>query len=61
MVPGVFSAPPVPVKDSLRGVPMLPARWISFELAQAITSRAETIRESSFHEAMILAFVFRAL
>ena len=62
MVPGVFSAPPVPVKDSLRGVPTtLPARWISFELAQAITSRAETIRESSFHEAMILAFVFRAL
>src|SRR5208282_4095665 len=58
MVPGVFSAPPVPVKDSLRGVPTLPARWISFELAQAITSRAETFRESSFHEAMILAFVF---
>ena len=59
--PGVFSAPPVPAKDSLRGVPTLPARRISFDLAQVITSWAETIRESSFHEAMILAFMFRAL
>ena len=47
MVPGVFSAPPFPVKDSLRGVLTLPASWISlsialspsvFLLAQVITS-----------------------
>ena len=53
MVPGVFSAPPVPVKDSLRGLPTLPARWISFELAQVNYFTAETIRESSLHEAML--------
>ena len=48
MVPGVFSAPPVLVKDSLRGVLTLPASWISlsialspsvFLLGQVITSR----------------------
>src|SRR5208282_6572700 len=47
-VPGVFSPPPVPVKDSLPGVLTLPASWISlsialspsvFLLGQVITSR----------------------
>ena len=33
MVPGVFSAPPVPVTASLRGVLTLPARWISLSMA----------------------------
>ena len=49
MVPGVFSSPPVPVKDSLRGVLTLPASWISFEhyftLIGSSTGRAEAIRE----------------
>ena len=71
MVPGVFSAPPVPVKDSLRGIPTLPASWISFEhcfIAKCVLIGSSNYftagpkrSTSSFHEAMILAFVFRAL
>jgi len=33
MVPGVFSAPPIPMKDSLRGVLTQPASWISLSMA----------------------------
>ena len=32
MVPGVFSARPIPVNDSLRGVLTLPASWISLSM-----------------------------
>jgi hypothetical protein len=71
MVPGVFSAPPVAVKDTLRSALTLPASWI--DLSIAFIARCVLIGSnhfftaapkrfaSSLHESIILAFVSRAL
>ena len=71
MVPGAFSALPVPVRDSPRGVLTLRASWISCQ--QCFVANCVLISSSNYftagprrsasssHEAMTLSFVFRAL